>query len=427
MTSSLGLDGVRVALGNPQFRLFTFSSLPSLLGTWMQRIAVGWLAWELTGSGAWVGAVAFADMFPVVVCTPVAGAFADRLDRLAAARVLQYGLAVQAAGLAALILSGLITIELLAALTLVQGVLQAAGHPFRQALVANMVEPEELNAAIAVNSISWHASRFIGPGLAGIVIVALGAGAAVAVNAASFVPFLIALHRLRPPHRPPPAAPRRLAEIPREISYAAGFVRGHRAIGPMFLVLASSSVAGRAAAELLPGFAGGVFARGAMGLAWLTAAAGFGAMLGAVWAARSAELARLPGRAIAAALVLALALLGFVATARFPVALLCLAVSALALTVGGVATQTVVQASVPETLRGWVLGLFGLLWMGLPALGALGLGALSDAVGLRVAVGGATLLPALAWVWALGRRRTIARAVGGRADRYPSASSTPGG
>lgn len=427
MTSSLGLDGVRVALGNPQFRLFTLSSLPSLLGTWMQRIAVGWLAWELTGSGAWVGAIAFADMFPVVVCTPVAGAFADRVDRLAAARVLQYGLAVQAAGLAALIFSGLVTIEILAALTLVQGILQAAGHPFRQALVANLVAPEELNAAIAVNSISWHASRFIGPGLAGVVIVALGAGSAVAANAASFVPFLIALHRLRPPHRPRPAAPRTLAEIPREISYAVGYVRGHRAIGPMFLVLVAASVAGRAASELLPGFAGGVFARGAMGLAWLTAAAGFGAMLGAVWAARSAELARLPGRAIAAALVLALALLGFVATARFPVALLCLAVSALALTIGGVATQTVVQASVPETLRGRVLGLFGMLWMGLPALGALGLGALSDAVGLRAACGGAALLPALAWAWALGRRRAIARAVGGRADRYASVSSTPGG
>ena len=410
-----GLGGLALAFGNPHFRLFTLSSLPSLLGTWAQRVAVGWLAWELTGSGAWLGAIAFADMFPVIVCTPVAGAFADRLDRLRAARVIQYALAVQAAVLAALVIGGLITIGLLVGLTFLQGFLQAAHHPFRQSLVANMVEPEELNAAIAVNSMTWHASRFVGPALAGLAIVGAGAGSAIAFNAVSYIPFLIALHRLRPPHQPSPAGRRSAGRIPGEIAAATRFALGHRAIGPMFLVLMAISVAGRAAAELLPGFAGAVFGRDAMGLAWLTSAAGFGAMLGALWASRSIDLAGLPSRIIAATITLALSLFGFVATVNFVLALVCLAVSALALTVGGIGIQIIVQASVPEAMRGRVMGLFGAVWLGLPALGALAAGALSDWTGLRAAVGGFAVLPVLAWLWALGRRKAVARGIGARA------------
>lgn len=406
------LEGLALAFGNPHFRLFTLSSIPSLLGTWIQRVAVGWLAWELTHSGAWLGAIAFADMFPAMVCTPIAGAFADRLDRLRVCRVMQYALASQAAVLAALIIGGLITIELLVGLTFLQGILQASHHPFRQSLVANMVEPEELNAAIAVNSMSWHTARFVGPALAGIAIVTVGAGTAIAINAVSYIPFLIALHRLRPPHQPPRAAKRSVGEIPREIADGVRYVIGHRAIGPMLLVLVAMSVAGRAASEMLPGFADAIFDRGAMGLAWLTSAAGFGAVLGALWASQGGDLARLPAQVIAAAMALVLSLLGFVATESFAIALPCLAVSALALTIGGVGTQTIVQASVPEGMRGRVLGLFGTLWLGLPALGALLVGAVSDQVGLQAAVGGVAVLPALAWLWALGRRKSIAGAVG---------------
>ncbi len=412
MKSMFGLGGLALAFGNPHFRLFTLSSLPSLLGTWVQRVAVGWLAWEMTGSGAWLGVIAFADMFPVIVCAPVAGAFADRLDRLRAARILQYALAAQAAILAALVIGGFITIGLLVGLTFLQGLLQAVHHPFRQSLIANMVEPEELNAAIAVNSMTWHASRFVGPALAGLAIVIVGAGSAIAYNALSYIPFVIALHRLRPPHQPPRAARRSAGEIPREIAAATRFVLGHRAIGPMFLVLVAISIAGRAASELLPGFAGAVFGRDAMGLAWLTSAAGFGAMLGALWSSRSVDLAGLPSRVIAATITLALSLFGFVATQNFAIALICLAISALALTIGGIGTQTIVQTSVPEAMRGRVMGLFGALWLGLPALGALSAGALSDWIGLRAAVGGFAVLPALAWLWALGRRKAIARGIG---------------
>ena len=410
MKTPPGFDNLALAFGNPDYRLYALSSFPSLIGTWIQRVAVGWLAWELTKSGTWLGLIAFADMLPVMILTPVAGAFADRLDRLAVSRLLQYALSLQALVLAGLVLAGLITIELLVTLTFVQGILQAIFHPFRQSLIANMVKPRELVGAIAVNSMMWHSARFIGPALAGVAIVTLGAGAAIAINVATYVPFLIALHLISV-QRHGTGVGRSLAAIPREIADGIRLAASHPAIGPMFVLLFAISVAGRAAAELLPGFAGAVFDRDAMGLAWLTSAAGFGAMLGSLFAAHRSSPERLPRRVIWSSVLLVAALSGFVATDIFPVALPCLALSAFALAIGGVGTQTIVQYAVPEAFRGRVLGLYGLLWLGCPAVGTLAVGALSDIWGLQAALAVAVLLPAAAWLWTAGRRRAIESAL----------------
>ena len=406
MKRALGFEGVALAFGNPDFRLYALASIPSLLGTWIQRIAVLWLAWELTESGTWLGVLAFADMLPVIVITPVAGAFADRLDRLASSRLLQYAMSAQALVLAALVLAGLITIELLVLLTFVSGILHAIFHPFRQALIANMVRPPELVGAIAVNSMMWQAARSIGPALAGVAILAWGAGVAIAINVATYVPFLVALHLISV-RRHGAAGGKSLAAIPREIADGIRLAASHKAIGPIFVLLFAISIAGRAATELLPGFAGAVFERDAMGLAWLTSAGGVGAMLGALFAVRRSAPERMPGRVIGSAVLLVAALAGFVATDIFAVALPCLAVSAFALAMGGVGIQTIVQYTVPEAFRGRVLGLYGLLWLGCPAVGLLAVGALSDVWGFQAALASALALPAAAWVWTSGRRRKI--------------------
>ena len=407
MKAALGFDGVAIAFGNPDFRLYALASIPSLLGTWIQRVAVLWLAWELTESGTWLGILAFADMLPVIVITPVAGAFADRLDRLASSRLLQYGMSVQALALAVLVLGGLITIELLVLLTFVSGILHAIFHPFRQALIANMVTPPELVGAIAVNSMMWQLARSVGPALAGVAILAWGAGVAIAINVLTYVPFLIALHLISVRRRHGAEGGKSLAAIPREIADGIRLAASHPAIGPIFVLLFAISLAGRAATELLPGFAGAVFERDAMGLAWLTSAGGVGAMLGALFAVRRSTPERMPRRVIHSAVLLVAALSGFVATDIFALALPCLALSAFALAVGGVGIQTIVQYTVPETFRGRVLGLYGLLWLGCPAVGLLAVGALSDVWGFQAALASALLLPAAAWAWTSGRRRRI--------------------
>ncbi|MDE0059874.1 MAG: MFS transporter [Defluviicoccus sp.] len=406
MKRALGFEGVALAFGNPDFRLYALASIPSLLGTWIQRVAVLWLAWELTESGTWLGVLAFADMLPVIVITPIAGAFADRLDRLASSRLLQYGMSAQALALASLVLAGMITIEVLVLLTFVSGILHAIFHPFRQALIANMVRPPELVGAIAVNSMMWQAARSIGPALAGVAILAWGAGVAIAINVVTYVPFLIALHLISV-RRHEAVGGKSLAAIPREIVDGIRLAASHPAIGPIFVLLFAISLAGRAATELLPGFAGAVFERDAMGLAWLTSAGGVGAMLGALFAVRRSTPERLPRRVIGSAVLLVAALAGFVATDIFALALPCLALSAFALAMGGVGIQTIVQYTVPEAFRGRVLGLYGLLWLGCPAVGLLAVGALADVWGFQAALASALLLPAAAWVWIAGRRRGI--------------------
>jgi MFS family permease len=403
MAGNTRFGGIAVALANPQFRLYTVGSVPSLLGTWIQRLAVAWLAWKLTQSHAWVGAVAMADMLPFVFLAPLAGAFADRLDRLKAARLLQLASMAHATVLATLAFANLIEIEILLVLALVQGIIQAVLQPFRHAIVANLVSREELPGAIAVNSITWHTSRFIGPVLAGIILDRLGIGAAFAINAATFPPFVYALYRLSLAHLP--RVKRSLAEIPREILDAARYITGHRIIGPIIAILFVNSFIGRAVMELLPGFAGEVFDGEARILAILVSSTGFGAVIGGLWFGLGAKRDRLMPLVVVNTLLLALGHLSLAATDRIEIAMASLAVMGFGLTIAGIAIQTIVQSEVDEALRGRVMSVYGVMWIGSPGLGALILGTISDVTGIRWPVLGAALILLAFWTWVWLRER----------------------
>src|SRR5262245_53453118 len=138
---------------NPNFAIFSAGNAVSLVGMWMERIAVGWLAWELTGSGWWLGVVAFADFFPVVLIGPIAGAVADRIDRLRVVQVSQSLLLVQAGVLTALTATGSINIGLLVTLTAIHGILVAFNQPARLAFIPSLVGPADLAPAVAINSV----------------------------------------------------------------------------------------------------------------------------------------------------------------------------------------------------------------------------------------------------------------------------------
>ena len=168
----------------------------------MQRIAVGWLTWRLTGSGAWLGAMAFADLFPTVIIGPVAGAAADRWDRLRVTKISQALAMAQSIVLFLLTVSGHITIELLLVLTAALGVITGFNQPARLALIPSLVQREDLAAAVAINSIIFNSARFIGPAVAGLMIVANGISAAFAANAVSFVFFLRGLSHIQLESKP---------------------------------------------------------------------------------------------------------------------------------------------------------------------------------------------------------------------------------
>ena len=151
-----GTDAIRSAMASRNYRNYAIGSFASHVGTWVQRVAVGWLAWELTHSGLWLGMIAFADLAPTVFLAPVCGVVADRVDRLHGSRVTQSLAALQAFSLWGMAIAGWLTIEWLFCLVLVQGVIMAFNQPLRFAIIPSLVEHKDLGSAIAINSISFN-------------------------------------------------------------------------------------------------------------------------------------------------------------------------------------------------------------------------------------------------------------------------------
>ena len=409
MALSSKLGGISVAMANRNYRIYTIGAIPSLMGTWVQRMAVGWFAWELTESGAWLGLIAFADLAPSVLSAPIAGAFADRVNRLRIVKLVQYMSLIQATVLATLTLSGVMTIELLFTLALIQGIVQGIHQPFRHALLGTIVTRSEMTAAIGINSTIWNSSRLIGPAISAVVILQLGVGATFLINAFSYVPMLIGLYLITAEHRP--AAPKSLSQVPAEILEGIRYASGHRFIGSVMFMLLIFSFFGRATQELLPGFTGAVFNVGADGLALLTGAAGFGSLFSGIWLSRRGTLTGLSDILILMVLLIAATQLAFVATDILWVSVIVFVAWGFVLNGAGIICQSLVQATVPDTIRGRVVSLYGMLWLGTPALGAFAMGVAADYLGFRIPVAAGAFVVLATFGWSLTRRGRLRESI----------------
>lgn len=388
------------------YRLYAGANAVNLIGFWMQRVAIGWLTWELTGSTTWLGLMACAEFGPSLLLGPIAGTLADRFERLRLARRLLALLAMLATLLAGLALAALLNAPLLLLLVLLQGSLLACWQPVRLALVPSLVGREDLGPAVAINSVVFNGARFVGPGLAGVLLVHGHSGAVFALYALSVGVFWQALGRLRPADDAAPRAhPARLtAAVVEGWRYAAG----HPGIGPCLLLLVVTCLCLRPVFELLPGFAAQVFERGAGGLAMLTAATGCGAVIGGLWLAQRGRIDGLSRVVIVAHLGLIGSLLVFVASSRFTVALAALGFAGLLLTVAGAGLQTLIQQAVDDAVRGRVLALYGMILRAGPSLGALAMGLAAERSGLPLPVLVGALLATIVWSTAWWRRRALA-------------------
>ena len=405
--------GILQTLRNPNFGVYTAGHAVSHIGTWMQRVAVGWLAWELTQSTAWLGVVAAANLVPAVFIGLFAGAIADRADRLRLIVTAQRLLMAQAAALFALNASGLITIEALVGLVLFHGVVVGFNQPANKALIPSLIPRDGLPTALAINSISFNLARFIGPVVAGVFIVAGGLSAAFAANAVSYLAFLAALSRLRIDAAARKPAEASGATLLGQVGAGMRYVAGHPGIGPILVLYAAVALSGRPVAEMLPGFAARVFGGGAETLATLTATMGLGAIAAGVWLARRGPAPGLTRTTMASVLGLGLAIVLFASTQALWVgmaAIACFGFFSVSVSIG---TQTLIQLAVAPNLRGRVFGLHGIIFRGGTAVGALAIGAVSEWVGLRWSVAGATVLMAMAWTWAWSRRAPISAALEG--------------
>lgn len=409
------LGHVARLLGSRAYATYTAGNAASLIGTWMHRVAVGWLTWELTQSATWLGAIAFADLFPSVLVAPFAGAAADRWDRL---RILRLA-AMAALGLAIalFVLSAVGALDILAlfSLTLALGIVTGIAQPARLALIAGLVPRADLTTAVAINSIVFNLARFIGPMLAGLAISGSGVALVFAVNALSYGAFLVALLRL--PHvseqlRPGAAEDRRDTDsLGAALAVGLRYVLGHSAFAPLLGLLLITNLCGRPFVELLPGFAARVFAAGPEGLALMTSAIGLGAIAGAAWLIGRSETRRLALVTILSTLSLAVAIILFILTETLLVALPVLFVAGTAMVGAGVGTHTLLQLAVAPALRGRVLALYGLIFRGGPALGALLIGPIADRVGLAMPVGAGAIVVAMAAAALLWRRRSFIAAL----------------
>lgn len=403
-----GWHGVRAALGEPNYRIFTIGNVFSLVGTWVQRVALAWLVWELTGSGAWLGAVAFADLFPMVLVTPLAGAMADRSDRLRVTRISQTLLMVHAGLLTVLSALGSLSPWLILVLALIGGVITAFNQPFRMALLPGLVGRENLVSAVAVNSIVFNTARFIGPAIAGLVIAKGNLTLAFVINFGTFAVFSWTLARIR------------LAAIDQVPSTSRGlmtsvvegwrFAVGHVGLGAMLLMLTVVSLCVRPILELMPGYAA-LFGSDATGFALMTSTTSLGSLVGAIWLSRQADPRALATMALFIGLVMGVALLVAALAHQVWLGLLALFALGFGMVVSGITNQTVIQLAVPDHLRGRLLALHSMIFRGAPALGALAIGALSDLTGLRgpLSVGAAVTFAFSGIVYA--RRKVILKSL----------------
>jgi MFS family permease len=392
------------ALSNRNYRIFLTGATISLHGLWVYRVALGWFAWQLTHSELWVGVVAFTQFAPTVVFSPIFGVLADRFDRRAASMLANTLSFANMQLLGWLAFRGSVDINVLVLLSLMQGTLDGAYAPMRLAIVPNLVRDEQRQSAIALTSVAFNLSRFIGPALAGPVIAFWGVGAAFSINAFSYLAMVAAMAMINLD----PSAAKEHQHPWLELKEGARYVLGHPTIRALLLLSLLRSALARGALEMLPAFADDVYGRGAAALSMLTSATGVGAV--AVGIAMSFGTSWLTTRIIRADILFAglfIVVLSLIDT--LGVALPVVVILGALLSFGGVGSQILIQTLVDEHVRGRVSSFWGVVVFGGTAIGAPVIGAAAHLFGLQLAVGASGALCVLAIVGGAIRYNAAAR------------------
>ncbi len=381
MASLSAIGGV---LARRDARIFYSGSIVCWTGSWAQRVATDWLAWELTHSALWVAVIAFCNLAPSVVISPIAGAVADRMDRVRLTMASQFVSVAQAAILVILIVTGLIRIEFMALLAICNGAAETFAQPARQCLIPGLVPRSHLPGAVALNSLTYNAARFVGPAISGPMIALWGVVPSIAMNAFAYLYASLTMYLLRlPDHvRIGQPSPHSLLHDALE---GVRYVARHRGIGPLMLFAAVVGMTLRSIPEMLPPYVAG-FGRGAEGLATLASTMGGAALIGGFLVAIRGRMHGLTRIAVACGLILALATAGFAATDRFALGVVCIAAMGAATTMHGIACQTLLQNAAAPGMTGRVLSTWGMIARAAPAMGALGYGIASGFLGLHVPV-----------------------------------------
>ena len=379
---SRGLRGLKFmlrALRYRNYRVFFIGQGMSLMGTWMQQVAMSWLVYQLTNSPFFLGVVGFSSQIPTFVTAPFAGVLVDRWNRRSILLTTQALSLVQALILAALALSGHIGFLHIIVLSIFLGLVNGFDIPARQALVYELVdEPEDLPNAIALNSLIFNAARLAGPAMAGILIAAVGEGVCFLLNAVSFLTVLLALAAIRlKPQKIITHQGHVLRGLKEGVVYAFGFMP----IRAMLLLLGLVSLVGMPYGVLMPVFARDVLHGGPQTLGFLMGSVGVGALGGALFLA-SRQSARGLGRiAVLALSVFGGGVIAFSFSRRLMFSLPLILTAGFGILVLIASLNTILQTIVDDDKRGRVMSLYTMAFMGMAPFGSLLVGSIADSFG----------------------------------------------
>ncbi len=367
------------AFRSRNYRLFFAGQSFSLIGTWMQQVALSWLVYRLTGSALLLGIIGFVSQIPSLFISPVAGVLADRWDRRNLLLATQCLAMVQAVILSALVLAGVIRIWEIILLSTLMGIVNSFDVPIRQAFVVEMVEArEDLANAIALNSSMFHGTRLIGPALAGILIGVVGEGVCFLVNAVSYLAVICSLIAMITTPAEPHARDWRILPELKE-----GFIYAYRStpIRYILLLLSFVSLLGIPFVVLLPVFAREILHGGAHTYGFLMAASGMGSLIAAIYLAARKNVFGL-GRIIAfSPAVMGVSIIALSFSRSLPLSLVILMFAGFGMMIQIASSNTILQTIVDDDKRGRIMSLYAMSFMGMAPFGCLLVGALAGHIG----------------------------------------------
>lgn len=372
------------SLKHHNFRLHFIGQAISLIGTWMQRVAISWLVYRITGSALLLGLVTFLSLIPSLVLAPFAGSFIDRHNKFKVVMVTQIALMVQAGVLAAMIWLNYYNMVWIAVLSLAQGLINSFDTTARQALMVDLVDDkEDLPNAIALNSSAFNAARLVGPALAGIILSSFGEDVCFLINFLSFIAVLCCLLMMKLTIIP---ASRSDVNIWADLRKGYEYLKDSPDLSSLILLLAASSLLVIPYTTLLPVFAKDVFHGDATTFSWFESAAGLGALFGAVFMATLKPAHDLVKLTVWSSTIFAVALLGLAVSSSIIFALLATAATGVGLMVQNSAINTYLQTHASSEMRARTLSYYIMSYQGMLPIGSLVIGYLAHYFGVAVVV-----------------------------------------
>jgi len=380
-TGPAGLTGWRFALRalrHRNYRLFFGGQGISLIGTWMTRIATGWLVYRLTGSAILLGVVSFSGQVPTFLAAPFAGVWVDRLNRHRVLVATQTLAMLQSFALAALALTH-ITIGEIIALSVLQGLINAFDMPGRQSFLVDMVEQrEDLSNAIALNSSMVNSARLVGPAIAGVIIALWGEGYCFLIDGFSYLAVIVSLLAMR---RLPQRARAERAGMLSSLREGWGYVSGFAPARSLLLLLALVSLVGMPYSVLMPIFAKTVLHGGPHTFGFLMGAAGFGALTAALRLAARKSVRGLTRLVPISAAMFGAGLVGFGLSRWLWLSLPLIYLAGMGMIQQMASTNTILQTVVGEEMRGRVMSYYTMAFVGMAPWGSLLAGWLASRIG----------------------------------------------